>query len=159
VSVEIEKPDLRTYKADLDIDEKVMVAIVKASELFKKESDAILRNYGLTFSQYNVLRILNNSKDGRNSVINASKIMLVSSPNLTGLAKRLEKNDFIIRKRDSMDERITVLEITLKGRQALKAIRTAQDNNIRGYLTGFSQKEKRKVLEDLKRIFNKSPLK
>ncbi|MBW2368328.1 MAG: MarR family transcriptional regulator [Deltaproteobacteria bacterium] len=136
-----------------------MVAIVKASELFKKESDAILRNYGLTFSQYNVLRILNNSKDGRNSVINASKIMLVSSPNLTGLAKRLEKNDFIIRKRDSMDERITVLEITLKGRQALKAIRTAQDNNIRGYLTGFSQKEKRKVLEDLKRIFNKSPLK
>jgi MarR family 2-MHQ and catechol resistance regulon transcriptional repressor len=52
------------YKGRLPMDEKVMVALVKASEVFKKACDAIYKNYGLTFSQYNVLRALNNSKDG-----------------------------------------------------------------------------------------------
>lgn len=156
---ESEKPNLGGYKADLEIDEKVMVAIVKASELYKKEADAIFKNYGLTFSQYNVMRVLYNSKDGQNSVTNASKIMLVSSPNMTGIAKRLEKNGFIIRKNDSKDERITLLEITPKGRRVLENIRAAHDENMSNYIRSFSGEEKKRLLEDLKRVFNKSPKK
>ena len=155
---ESEKKEWIGYKSDVEIDEKVMVAIVKASELFKKDSDTIFKNYGLTFSQYNVLRVLNNSKDGQNSVTNASKIMLVSSPNMTGIAKRLEKTGFIIRKNDPKDERITLLEITPKGKLVLKNIRAAHDDNIGNYLRSFSGKGKKRLLEDLKRIFNKSPL-
>lgn len=151
-----QKNDWSGYKSDLELDEKVMVALVKASELFKKESDAIFKNYGLTFSQYNVLRVVNNSADGQNSVTNASKIMLVSSPNLTGIAKRLEKNGFIIRKSDVKDERITLLEITPKGKQVLKNIRQAHDDNINSYLQSFSQEGKTRLLEALKRVFNKS---
>ena len=156
--VESEKKEWDGYKSDLKIDEKVMVALVKASELFKKDSDAIFKNYGLTFSQYNVLRVLNYSKDGQNSVTNASKIMLVSSPNMTGIAKRLEKNGFIIRKNDPKDERVTLLEITAKGERVLKNIRAAHNENIGNYLRSFSGKRKKGLLEDLKRIFHKSPL-
>lgn len=145
------------YKSDLEINEKVMVAIVKVSEIFKKESDAIFKNYGLTFSQYNVLRILTNSKHGQISVTNASKIMIVSGPNMTGIAKRLEKNGFIIRKRDPKDERITLLEITPKGKQVVVNISAAKDENILNYLKSFSEDEKERMLKDLKRIFNKSP--
>jgi len=159
VQAESEKIDLGGYKADLEINEKVMVAVVKASELYKKDSDAIFKNYGLTFSQYNVMRVLNNSKDGQNSVTNASKIMLVSSPNMTGIAKRLEKNGFIIRKNDSKDERITLLEITPKGKRVLENIRAAHDENMKNYLTSFSEEEKKRLLQDLKRILNKSPFK
>jgi len=93
-----ESNDWGGYKSDVTMDEKVMVALVKASELFKKDSDAIFKNYGLTFSQYNVLRVLNNSSNGQNTVSMASKIMLVSSPNMTGIAKRLERSGLIIRK-------------------------------------------------------------
>jgi MarR family transcriptional regulator, 2-MHQ and catechol-resistance regulon repressor len=157
VPSESEKSSLGGYKADLEIDEKVMVALVKASELYKKEADAIFKNYGLTFSQYNVMRVLYNSTDGQNSVTNASKIMLVSSPNMTGIAKRLEKSGFIIRKNDCKDERITLLEITPKGRRILENIRSAHDENMRNYLRSFSGEEKKKLLEDLKRVFNKSP--
>ncbi|WP_300465022.1 MarR family transcriptional regulator [Desulfobacula sp.] len=146
---------LNGYEDDLEINEKVMVAIVKASEIFKKDSDAIFKNYGLTFSQYNALRVLNNSQGGQNSVTNASKIMIVSGPNMTGIAKRLEKNGFIIRKRDPNDERITLLEITPKGKQVLKNIKAVKDKNIMNYLKSFSEQEKKRVLVDLKQIFNK----
>lgn len=141
------------YKSGLRLDEKVMVALVKASEVYKKDSDVIYKNYGLTFSQYNVLRILNNSKDGQNSVTVTSKIMLVSGPNMTGIAKRLEKNGFILRKHDAADERVTLLEITPKGRRILQNIEAAHDENIKDYLKGFSEEGKEGLLEDLKQLF------
>ena len=65
-------PDRHTdwggYKGGLDLNEKLMVAIVKASEAYKKDADSIFRNYGLTFSKYNVLRILGNSPGGKNTI-------------------------------------------------------------------------------------------
>lgn len=141
------------YKSGLGVEEKVLVALVKAAELYKKDSDSIYKNFGLTFAQYNVLRILRNSKDGQNTVTVASKIMLVSSPNMTGLAKRLEKSGFILRKNDSKDERITLLEITPKGRRILEKIQSAHEDNINRYLTGLSAAAKKRLLEDLKRVF------
>jgi MarR family transcriptional regulator, 2-MHQ and catechol-resistance regulon repressor len=150
---ECKKNFLKDYEDDLEINEKVMVAIVKMSERFKKDSDAIFKNYGLTFSQYNALRVLNNSKNGQNSVTNTSKIMIVSGPNLTGIAKRLEKNGFILRKRDPKDERITLLEITPKGKQVLKNINAAKDENISNYLGNYPEEEKERLLSALKRIF------
>jgi DNA-binding MarR family transcriptional regulator len=150
------KKDWGGYKSDLDVYEKLMVAIVKASETYKKDADAIFRNYGLTFSQYNVLRALNNSPNGRNTITIASRIMLVSSANMTGIAKRLEKNGFIIRKSDANDERITLLEITPKGQQAIKNISVEKDELIKTYLKSFTAEETSRVLEDVKRILNKS---
>lgn len=157
----IEKPEWGdyNYKSCMKVDEKVIVALVKASEVFKKDCDTIYKNYGLTFSQYNVLRVLNNSKDGQNTVMVTSKIMLVSGPNMTGIAKRLEKNGFILRKHDPKDERITLLEITPKGKRVLKNIKAAHDENIKNYLANFSGEEKQRLLDDLKRVFNNSPLK
>jgi DNA-binding MarR family transcriptional regulator len=78
---------------------------------------------------------------------------------MTGLAKRLEKNGFILRKHDSTDERITILEITPKGRRILKNIKEAHDENIKDHLSGFSEEGKKGLLEDLKRVFNNRPLK
>jgi len=81
------------YKNNMEIGEKVIAVLFRASETIKKDLDLTYKNYGLTFSQYNVLRILNNSKNGQNTVSNTSKIMLVSSSNITGLTQRLEKTD------------------------------------------------------------------
>ena len=161
MSGESEKSDWGEYryKSGLKLDEKVLVALVKASEIYKKDCDAIYKNYGLTFSQYNVLRVLHNSKDGQNSVTIASKIMLVSGPNMTGVAKRLEKNGFILRKHDPNDERITLLEITPKGRRVIQNIQAAHYENISNYLSGFSGERKEALLKDLKQLFNNSPLK
>lgn len=154
------EPEWKTYnyKSGLKLDEKVMVALVKASEVYKKDSDAIYKDYGMTFSQYNVLRVLNNSKNGQNTVTVASKIMMVSGPNMTGIAKRLEKNGFILRKHDPKDERITVLEITPKGKRVLNNIKDAHNENIQNYLRGFSESEKKGLLENLKQVFGNSPL-
>jgi len=149
------KADRGGYKSDLDADEKVMMAIVRAAELFKKESGAIFKNYGLTFAQYNVLRILDATPNGKNTITNVSRIMLVTGANMTGVAKRLEKSGFLIRRGDANDERITLLEITPKGRQALKNIREEKDENLRSYLNSFSADEKKEMLSRLKQVLRR----
>lgn len=49
-----------------------------------------------------------------------SHIMLVPGANFTGIAKRLAKDGFIVKKSYFRDERITLLEITPKGKRILK---------------------------------------
>ncbi|MBW1789116.1 MAG: MarR family transcriptional regulator [Deltaproteobacteria bacterium] len=149
------KTDRGGYKSDLNADEKVMIAIVRAAELFKKESGAIFKNYGLTFSQYNVLRILDGTPNGKNTITNVSRIMLVSGANMTGIAKRLENNGFLIRRGDANDERITLLEITPKGRQSLKNICEEKDENLEKYMSNFSADEKKEMLAGLKQILRR----
>lgn len=141
------------YKNNMDFDEKIVAALLRASETIKKDLDITYKNYGLTFSQYNVLRILNNSKNGQNKVSITSKIMLVSSSNITGVTQRLEKSGLILRKQDPADERITVLEITAKGSRILKNIRDAHLSKISSYLKDFSSDKKRNLLEDLKQVY------
>jgi len=138
--------------SDLSTNEKVLMAMVRAAEIFKRTHTAIFRNHGLSFPQYNVLRVLDASRNGRNKISEVSRIMLVPGANMTGLTKRLEKNGFIFRKSDPKDERVTMLEITPKGKRTLKNIEEKKDRSIEMILNGFSQQNIRNLLDNLQKL-------
>ena len=144
--------ETQRYVSDLSTNEKVLMAVVRAAEIFKRTHSAIFRNYGLSFPQYNVLRVLDASRNGMNKISGVSRIMLVPGANMTGIAKRLERDGFLIRKSDSNDERVTILEITPKGKRTLKNIEKEKDRSIEIIVKGFSQKEKTEFLDKLKRL-------
>jgi DNA-binding MarR family transcriptional regulator len=128
------------------------MGVVRAAETFKRTHSAIFRNYGLSFPQYNVLRVLDASRNGMNKISEVSRIMLVPGANMTGIGKRLERNGFLIRKSDPNDERVTIFEITPKGRKTLKNIEQEKDRSIENILGGFSQKDKTEFLDKLKQL-------
>lgn len=140
------------YKNDLNVDEKVMMAIVRVAELFKKDSGAIFQEFGLTFPQYNALRVLDASGKGQNTITNVCKVMLVSGANMTGIVKRLEKSGFLTKKKDPSDDRVTILAITAKGKRTLKKISLKKDHHIRMQLNGFSEEEKEDIVKSLIRM-------
>jgi len=140
------------YVSDLTQNERVLMAIVRAAENFKRGQTEACRAFGLSFPQYNVLRVLEASEGGRNIVSGVSKIMLVPVANMTGLAKGLERAGFINRTSDPGDERVTVLEITPTGRQTLEDIREGKDAQMEAMLAGFSEEEKLDLLEKARRI-------
>lgn len=140
------------YVSDLTFDEKVMMAIVRATENFKRAHSSIFKKHGLSFPQYNILRVLDASENGRNKTSAVSKIMLMPGANMTGLSKRLEKDGFILRKRDPQDERVTLLAITRKGRDALKMIADEKNESIEIILNGFTQEEKQDLLDKIKKL-------
>jgi DNA-binding MarR family transcriptional regulator len=136
----------------MSIDERVMMAIVRAAERFKKEASVVLKDYELTFPQYNVLRVLDASKNGQNTMKNINKIMLVSGANMTGITKRLEKVGFINRKSVPEDDRLKCLEITEKGRAAVKAISDRKESIVKKYLLKYSEEQKAQLLAILREI-------
>ncbi|HTY22534.1 MAG TPA: MarR family transcriptional regulator [Desulfomonilaceae bacterium] len=140
------------YTSDMSIDERVMMAIVRVAERFKKNSSALFRNWGLTFSQYNLLRVLDASENGQNTMKSVNRIMLVSSANMTGIAKRLEKNGFIVRTSDPKDDRVKRLKITPLGVHVLKAIADHKERNVKRYLMRYSDEQKAALLETLGEI-------
>ena len=143
------------YTSNMDASEKLLIAIVRVSESYKKDSYSIFRNYGLAFAQYTVLRVLEGSENGQNTMGNVSKIMLVSGANITPIAKRLEKNGFLIKRNDSNDDRLTILEITPKGRQTIKNIENEKNALVKKYLTGYSDKMKQEFLANLRNTLHR----
>ena len=144
------------YKSDMSIDERVMMAIVRVAEGFKKNSSAVVKKWGLTFSQYNLLRVLDASENGQNTMRNVSRIMFVSGANMTGIAKRLEKNGFIIRTNDPDDDRLKRLQITPEGTQVLKDISDHKERSLKRYLMKYSDGQKSALLEILRDILGQT---
>ncbi|MCX7965828.1 MAG: MarR family transcriptional regulator [Syntrophorhabdaceae bacterium] len=142
----------KNFKTDLEPDEKLLMAVVRAAETFKRIVSSILRKYDISFPQYNVLRVLDASKDGRCKIKDICRVMLVPNANITGISKRLEKNGFILRKSDPNDERVTILEITEKGKETLASIEKSRDENMHAMLNGFTDEEKRIFLNNVKRL-------
>jgi len=142
------------YKNDMSIDERVLMAIVRLAERFKKESSLYLKNYDITFPQYNVLRVLDASKNGQNTMKNVNRIMLISSANMTGITQRLEKVGLINRKNVPEDDRLKYLEITPKGRQMLKDISDRKEHVVKNYFLRYSEEKKTEILTLLKEILN-----
>ena len=142
----------RIYTSDLSTDEKVLMAIVRAAEVFKRNHSAVFRNYGLSFPQYNVLRVLEASKNGQNKMSDVSRIMLVPGASITGLAKRLVKDGFILKKSDEKDERVTILEITPKGKRTLKNIEKEKDEWLELMLKNVSNNQKLELVDKIRKI-------
>ena len=140
------------YTSDLSTDEKVLMAIVRAAEVFKRNHSAVFRNYGLSFPQYNVLRVLEASQNGQNKMSDVSRIMLVPGANITGLAKRLVKDGFLIKKSDDRDDRVTILEITPKGKRTLKNIKKEKDEWLELILKNLSENQKLELLDKVRRV-------
>ena len=141
-----------TYKSNLSTDERVLMGVVRAAEIFKRAHSGIFRAYGLSFPQYNVLRVLEASKKGHNKISDVSRIMLVPGANMTGIAKRLEKGGFIRRKSDPSDERVTILQIMAKGKRTLKQIESQKDEWLARQLKGFSNDEKLQLVGMVRRL-------
>jgi len=142
----------------LSVNEKVLMALVRAAENFKRTHAGIFRRYGLSFPQYNVLRVLDASRNGRNKISEVSRIMLVPGANMTGIAKRLERDGFLIRKPDPRDERVTLLQITAKGKRTLKNIKKEKDHSIEKLLRDFSEKDKIDLLDRVKKLIKRNRL-
>ena len=150
--------DSRAYKSDLNTDEKVLMAIIRAAEHFKRVHSSVFRNFGLSFPQYNVLRVLDASKNGQNKISDVSRIMLVPGANITGLAKRLEKDGFIIKKSNPEDDRVTLLEITPLGKKTLQKIEKEKDHWMELMMENLSKNEKVALLDLVKRILKNGML-
>ena len=123
--------------------------IVRTSDQFQNRFGRLFRQFGLTSSQYNVLRILRG--EGRPMpCLDVAERMIQVVPAMTGLIDRLEKQELVVRERSVEDRRVIYVDITAKGLKLLGELDKPVNElhqQLLGHLTGAELKELNRLLE------------
>ncbi|QDT28890.1 MarR family winged helix-turn-helix transcriptional regulator [Gimesia panareensis] len=127
---------------------EAILNVLRTSDQLQNRLGKLFREYGLTSSQYNVLRILRGEGKPLPSLEIASRMVQVV-PAITGLIDRLEKRGLVQRKRCQKDRRVVYVEITSEGitllnemDQPLRELHT----ELLGYLTESELNELNQLL-------------
>jgi len=99
---------------------EAVLSVVLTGMMLVKEGDRILRPFGLTDSQFNVLMLLNYQSDkGEISQTSLGQMLLVNRSNVTGLVDRMEQAGWVKRAADSQDRRVKRVRLTAQGHEVL----------------------------------------
>ena len=103
-------------------EERVLIALVRAAWTASAPSNAIVRQAGLSPSQYNVLRILRHAGDEGLSRNGIGERMVTQDPDLTRILSGLMRMGAVTTHRSSVDRRSRVSAITKHGRTLLDGL-------------------------------------
>lgn len=102
-------------------EKEAMLNIARTSDQFQNRFGKLFREFGLTGSQHNVLRILRGEgRPMRCDDIRRRMIQVV--PAMTGILERLEKDGFVSRTRCEQDGRVVYVALTTKATNVLRKI-------------------------------------
>jgi DNA-binding MarR family transcriptional regulator len=115
------REELRQNKPFTSLEQEALLSIVRTSAVLMDEFERLLRPYGITATQYNVLRILRGSEPHGLSRNELRDRMLTRMPDVTRLLDRMEEAGLVARVRGEADRRLVTTRITSS---ALKLLAT-----------------------------------
>lgn len=105
-----------TDPAPLPLDEQLCFSLYAATIAINRAYKPVLDRLGITYPQFLVLQVLNESPDGCGISAIAERLTLEPST-ITPLAKRLEAAGLVNRSRGTTDERQVRVALTALGRE------------------------------------------
>src|SRR3954454_23431682 len=100
------------------LQEEAMLNLLRTADQVQIHFTRLFREYGLTSSQYNVLRILRG--EGKPlPILEIAQRTVTVVPGITGLIDRLEQAGMVRRQRCAEDRRVIYVAITDAGKKAL----------------------------------------
>ena len=129
--------------------QEAMLNLLRTNDQFQNRYGRLFREFGLTASQYNVLRILRGEGKPMPCLEIAERMIQVV-PAITGLIDRLEKQELVLRNRCTEDRRVVYIAATPKAMKLLKKIDGPVEElgeQLIGHLTKAELKELSRLLE------------
>lgn len=143
--------DIKKKQPFASPEQEAVLNILRTNDQYQNRFGRLFRQYGLTSSQYNVLRILRGEGKPMPCLEIGSRMIQVV-PAMTGLIDRLEKLQFVRRERCTEDRRVIYIELTDKATKLLSDMDepvTDLEKTLIGHLT-------RKELKELSRLLEKA---
>jgi MarR family transcriptional regulator, 2-MHQ and catechol-resistance regulon repressor len=135
------------------LEQEATLNILRTSDLFGNRLGRLFRRFGLTSSQYNVLRILRGEGQPLPALEIAARMIQVV-PAITGLVDRLEEQGLVERRRSSEDRRVVFVAVTAKALAILKRLDeplAALHRSLLGHLSRPELRQLSRVLEKARR--------
>jgi len=125
--------------------------IVRTSDQLQIRFGRLLREHGLTSSQYNILRILRGEGKPLPILEIASRTITIV-PGITGLIDRLEQAGFVNRLRCEKDRRVIYVALTDQGMTTLAALDQPLEDLHHKLMCHLSQAELKELIRLLEKV-------
>ena len=101
-------------------EQEAYLALLRTADVLETQVEAKLKEFGLTGTQYNALRILRGAGSEGLPCSEIGERMITRDPDITRLLDRMEKQELITRERQTDDRRVVKTRVTSKGLDILK---------------------------------------
>ena len=148
------KQELKQEKPFRSIHQEAELNLARTANLLSDNFERLVKPYGITGTQYNVLRILRGAEPNglcRNEV---SGRLLNRMPDATRLLDRMEEAGLVTRARSTEDRRLVTTRITEKGLELVNSLDDVVENEHKKRLGHLSDNELRTLIELLTSIRN-----
>ncbi len=148
------KHELKQAKPFRSIQQEAELNLVRTANLLQDNFERMLKPYGITGTQYNVLRILRGAEPNglcRNEV---SGRLLNRMPDATRLLDRMEEAGLVWRERSTKDRRLVTTRITEKGRDLVNSLDDVVEKQHEKQLGHLSEEKLRDLIELLTAVRN-----
>lgn len=127
---------------------RVHLRLAGCRNLLMRESRRSVERWGLTLPQFDVLAELGRAAHEGFTFGELSRLLLVTSGNLTGIVDRLEADGIVRREQGKRDRRLVRIVLTRKGRRLAEEILPLHAQDIQSALA-FMPEERLGVLNEL----------
>lgn len=103
-------------------EEETLLNLLRTSDCLEREVQRKIRAWGITSTQYNVLRILRGAQPGGLPCAAIGRRMIAAVPDITRLLSRLKALKLIQQHRDRQDRRVLWTRISPAGLELLRSM-------------------------------------
>ena len=114
--------DIRQTKPFSSLQQEAFLSVVRTSSALTDMVEDLLKPYGISGTQYNVLRILRGAGDVGLCRNELRDRMLTRMPDMTRLLDRMEEGGLVVRSGERDDRRMVLTRITARGRELLSQL-------------------------------------
>jgi DNA-binding MarR family transcriptional regulator len=133
-------------------EEEALLNLGRTWEFLQARVAELLKQYQLTPTQYNMLRILRGAGPHGVTCSQATERMITPDPDVTRLLDRLEARKLIERQRSKEDRRIVITRITGEGSAILAEIDKPLDSLLRELMGHVGQRRLSDLIETLEAL-------
>lgn len=144
---------IQTNKFESPLSKALVNIIYTGSYLLAKHAE-ILKPYGISPQQYNVLRILRGSYPDKLTVQAIKNRMLDKTPNTTRLVDKLLTAGLVLRERCTEDRRVVYVSISDSGMHLMKEL-DQNESQLNNYLGNLNNAELLQLSDWLDALRNK----
>ncbi len=106
-------------KVSASLEQDAFLSLQRTADALARGAEEVIKPFGLSGTQYNILRILRGAGAEGLCCHEAAERMLTHDPDVTRLLDRLERRGLIVRARASSDRRVITARITPEGLRIL----------------------------------------
>lgn len=114
------KREIAQQKPFSSSEEEAVLNLLRTADHFEREIQLRTRAFGVTSTQYNVLRILRGAGDEGLTCSSIGERMITAEPDITRLLGRLRALKLIRQRRDRQDRRVVRTQISEAGLELLR---------------------------------------